>query len=346
MDLASIIFEDEYNFLDWKQKGVGTGYSKTGQRKKWKKKYFFEQDLLAKYSSELDSKAFKATFAGYSAAQITWFFNEIKQNAIRPKETEHHCRNKLLMWLDKLHNCLSYQQIKDKYHIGITTAKSHSYDVLKSILKTFRGSGIISLPTIPQRVQMVQLLKRRGVPMPDALFSLDGSHTRCTGRGKRERISHKYHWLPCFNVLFLIERALGTICAINLDPAARKHDLTVLREAWFFENLDELMDGWVILADKGYVGHQKKCIAAILKRKMKQRNKYSKHYWEEISVARSEVERVFGDFFSNKFTQLGRWQGKSKDTFIEFAANVISCVVLYNSIKLKFKKTTFLLKSE
>ena len=97
----------------------------------------------------------------------------------------------------------------------------------------------------------------------------------------------------------------------------------------------------MILVDKGYVGHQKKCIAAMLKKKMKERKKYSKHYWKDISVARSEVERVFGDFFSNKFTQLGRWQGKSKDTFIEFAANVISCVVFYNSIKLKFKKQLF-----
>ncbi len=87
--------------------------------------------------------------------------------------------------------------------------------------------------------------------MSDALFSLDGSHTRCTGRNYTERLSFKYRWLPCFNVLFIIERVFGTVCAFNIDPAASKHDITVLKESWFYQNLNEIMDGWMILADKG-----------------------------------------------------------------------------------------------
>ena len=39
--------------------------------------------------------------------------------------------------------------------------------------------------------------------------------------------SHKYHWLPYFNVLFLVERALETTCATSLDPTSGKHGFTV-----------------------------------------------------------------------------------------------------------------------
>ena len=77
---------------------------------------------------------------------------------------------------------------------------------------------------------------------------------------------------------------------------------------------------------------------------MKAKNQFSKVYWKKLNVARSDVERIFGDFFYNKFKQLGKWTGKSKATFIEFSANVICCIILYNAIKLNFRQTNFLLK--
>ena len=111
----------------------------------------------------------------------------------------------------------------------------------------------------------------------------------------------------------------------------------MLREAWFYPYLNEIMQGWVILADKGYIGVKKddiNCIAPVMKKGMKERKKFSDSYWHEMNLARSEVERVFAHFFSNKFTQLSKWQGKSKGTFVEFSANVICCVILFNVIKL------------
>ncbi len=65
----------------------------------------------------------------------------------------------------------------------------------------------------------------------------------------------------------------------------------------------------------------------------KVRKDYSKKYWRELNVARSEVERSFADFFHDKFTQLGKWPGKSKKTFIDFSANVICGIILYNLFK-------------
>ena len=251
--------------------------------------------------------------------------------------------------MDKLHNCLTYQEIKEKYQIGITTAKSHIDDVLKAILSSFENENVVTFPSKQQREQMVKILKVKGVPVPDVLFAADGCHTRCTGRKIKERISKKYNWLPCFTVTFIMERVLGTICAFNVDQAATKHDIRVLRESWFYQNLNELMDGWIILADKGYVGVHKdgiNCIAAVLRDNMKARKKFSKQYWQSVNIARSDVERIFGDFFYNKFTQLGQWPGKSKKTFTDFSANVICAVILYNIIKKHFRATKFLLKSD
>lgn len=254
-----------------------------------------------------------------------------------------HCRNKFLLWLDKLHNCLSYRQIESKYQIGVTTVKSHVDDMLKAIIKSFQGTNVISLPTLEQRLQMVEILKQKGVPMPDALFSVDGSHPRCLGRNNYLRVSPKYKWLPCFNVTFLIERVFGTVVAFTIDPSAIKHDIRILRESWFGSQLDEVMDGWIILADKGYIGYKSKCIAPVLRMNMKERKAYSKNYWYKLNVARSDVERIFADFFHNKFTQLGKWKGKSETTFTEFSANVICCLILYNSVKMHFRKGNWLL---
>ena len=331
-----LIFEDDHHhFINYKKKGVGTGHSQSGTRKKWKKKQFFEQDLLNKFKTELTKEDFCSKFGGYSACDIEWFFNTIYKHALRPKETFVHCRNKLLLWLDKIHNCLSYKQIRFNYKIGIKTALSHIEDILKAIIKSYKNKDVVTFPTQKQRVQMVQILKQKNAPMPHAIFTLDGSHARCTGRNTTERLSHKYHWLPCFNVLFVIERVFYTICAFNLDKSARKHDLTVLRESWFYQNLDEIMNGWIILADKGYIGVQhSKCIAAVLKKGMTGRKHFSKNYWHQMNAARADSERVFADFFYNKFTQLGAWKGKSKETFVEWSLNVICAIILYNVQKI------------
>ena len=90
------------DLIPYKKMGVGRGFTKNGERKKWTKNYYFEQDLLHIFASELKPSVFRSRFAGYSPAEIKWFFETIKHNAIRPKETYFHARNKLLLWLDKL----------------------------------------------------------------------------------------------------------------------------------------------------------------------------------------------------------------------------------------------------
>ena len=96
------------------------------------------------------------------------------------------------------------------------------------------------------------------------------------------------------------------------------------------------MNNWLCLADKGYVGVQNECksIAVSLKKgKKSHRKKFSKKYWYNFNVARSQVERLFAHVFSNQFTQLSRWPGKSRETFIEFCSNVICAIIVYNMHK-------------
>ena len=113
----------------------------------------------------------------------------------------------------------------------------------------------------------------------------------------------------------MIERVFGTVCAFNMDKALSKHDITVLRESQFFRNIDEIMDGWIVMADKGYVGAKNKHLAAAMKNKDVRKAWYSKQFWKMFNGARGDSERVFAHFFYNKFTQLSKWPGKGSNSF-------------------------------
>lgn len=332
---AVSIFEQDINPIEFKKRGPGRGHTKDGSKKTWRKKYYFEDDLLAMKLKQLGHKEFKNHFSGTSAADIDSFWKQIRENCIRPRETEIHARNKLILWLDKLHNQLSWKKIKSEYKIGAATAIGYVNDVLDGIIKSFKLRNMITFPSEEQRIKMTGLMVKKGALMPNALFTMDGKHALCTGRNKRERRSVKYKWLPCFNVMFIIERVFGTVCAFNLDKAASKHDITVLRESEFFRNVDATLNGWILMADKGYVGTKNSHIAASMKTDSNRKDWYSKEFWKIFNGARVDSERVFAHFFYNKFTQLSKWPGKGSNSFIDWAKNVTCCIILYNYTKLR-----------
>ena len=329
------IFEVDVEAIKFKKSGVGRGHTKDGSKKSWRKKFHFERDLLNLKLRQLGETEFKNHFGGTSSDDIKSFWREIRANCIRPKETEMHARNKLLLWLDKLHNSLSWKNIKSEYRIGVATAVGYVEDILNGIIKTFSNRNIITFPNEKQRLRMVEILIKRGALMPTGIFTLDGKHALCTGRNIAERRSHKYHWLPCFNVMFVIERVFGTVCAFNMDKAASKHDVTVLRESKFFRNIDQILNGWIVMADKGYVGAKNVHVAAAMKNSDGRKDWYSKEFWKIFNGARVDSERVFAHFFYNKFTQLSKWPGKGTNAFVDWAKNVLCCIVLYNYTKLR-----------
>lgn len=338
-----LIYSDEDKSMKFKKGGVGRGHSIKGSRERWTKDPYFDLDLFQIHSEEMSEKLFKSCYV-YAPPQIDELYRDIRLELIRPRETMAHSRNKLLLFMDKLHNSLSGNQMSVKYHIGVQTAFSHIRDVVEAILNTFKDKNMVTFPSEEERALMVKILAQKNDPMPHALFAVDGSHIRCVGRKNHaERHSKKYGYWPAFNLCIVVERCLGTIVAFNLDPSSQKHDIKVLREAWFFPQLDEIMkgQGGIILADKGYVGIQKStsdhkgvnCIAASYKLNMKGRKSCSNQFWFKMAVARGEVETTFAKFFYNKWPQLAHWPGKADKTFDDWAANVICCIIIYNKFK-------------
>lgn len=332
------LWDDENVCLPYKMPGVGSGHTKSGKRRKWKKRHRFELDHLKLEKDILVDDTFQSKFAGCTVDDIQYIWNKIKKHVVLPRETEVHARNELMMWLDKLHNDLSWVQISVIYQIGISTAIKYSHDLLKGMIQAYQGSDIISFPAETEMMQMVKVNQQRGKRMPHALYSLDGKHAKCRGLHFKHRKSKKYKCkIPCFNVLFVVERTFGSICAFNLDESSRKNDIRVLRESHWFQNLQELTDGWIIMADKGYVGIKAPNIAFTLKANMK-REKWSPQFWHELTQARADSERVFAHFFVNKFKQLANWPGKGKKAFKDWALNVTCGIIVYNELKFRHAK--------
>ena len=227
----NIILEDQISDCDDelklpKQK-LGKGKTKTGKRRSWTKDGYFELDLLKRQEKKLNSCGFTSKFAGYSPSEVAHFFEKIQANAVKERETVYHARNKILLWLDRNHSKLSWNQVASEYHIGVSTGRGYVKDIETAILKTFKDTKIISFPSEQNKQKMVQILKMKKAHMPNVIFTLDGKHARCTGKLHEERLSWKYRWQPCFNCLFVIERVFGTVCAFNLDQEAKKHGITI-----------------------------------------------------------------------------------------------------------------------
>ena len=303
---------------------IGSGHSRSGTRKKWKKRYYFERNLL-------DQDFVSNKYAGYTREEIIHLFNRIKRLLLRPRETAIHGQNKVVMWLDWLHNSLTWKNIRETYQISESSAIRYVKDVTTAILKSFEGTDIISFPGETEKQVMRRILLHKNDTMPDVLFTFDGKDSQCNGKSHAERICWKYRWLPCYKVLFVVERALGTICAVNLDKAGKKHDITVLRESSFYRDMRSDLGNWLVIGDCGYMNESG--VAASVKRVDRRRLMFSKSFWKEFNRARNTSEVVFAHFFSNKFPLLSSWKCTGRNNFEFWARNVICCVIVYNCMK-------------
>ena len=186
MDLLDDELANDESIFSMKEK-IGSGHSKSGQRKRWKKRFYFEKNLLA--HDFVSNK-----YAGYSREEIQEFYEKIEPHLIRPRESAFHCQNKVLMWLDWLHNRLTWKNIRDVYQISEGSAFRYVQDVTSAILKTFEGTNIISFPNETEKQLMRDILKARNESVPDILFTLDGKDSLCNGRTHPERLSWKYNF--------------------------------------------------------------------------------------------------------------------------------------------------------
>ena len=298
-------WNENENETIYKATGVGSGHSKSGYRRGCTHNDYFEQDLLEKEIKEFGEIDFASKHGGFAKSDILYIWSKIKEFVQRPLESNVHARNKLLVWMDKLHNKLTWKQISRQYYISEATAIIFMDDLTGGMVKAYKDSNIISYPSAEEQQQMMHLLELAGKPMPGCLFNLDGKHARCKGLNKFERLSAKFNFhQACFNVLFVTERVLGTVCSLSLDKSVHKADITILRESTWFQELQDLTHGGIIMADKGYVGIGSSCIAVQQKKGTKKRKMFPSAFWSEMSRARSTCERIFSHVFVNKWPQL------------------------------------------
>ena len=117
------------------------------------------------------------------------------------------------------------------------------------MIESYKDTNIISFPTKEELEQMSALLELQRQPMPGSALNMDGKHAKCKGLHIFDRLSHKLNFhQACFNLLFVTERVMGSVCAFTLDSSARKHDINVLRGSTWYQNLNEMANGAIIMA--------------------------------------------------------------------------------------------------
>ena len=317
--------------IKFKKSGVGSGHCYSGTRREYTQRNYFEQDLLEKELLELGPTQFASKHGGFTKTDILYIWSKIRDDVMRPLETEVHGRNKILVWMDKLHNKLTWKQISRNYHISESNAIIFMDDLTEGIIEAYKDSNIISFPSKEEQQEMNKLLAMANKPMPNCSLNLDGKHARCKGLRKFERLSAKFNFhQACFNVLFVTERVFGTVCCLTLDKSAHKADIRVLRESTWFQELEQLTHGGIIMADKGYVGIESSCIAAQQKKGMKMRSKFPSSFWSEMSKARSTCERVFSHIFVNKWPQLSMFFASEDKLFHDYI--VLLCLQMIGTV--------------
>ena len=133
------------------------------------------------------------------------------------------CHLNTIYMHQQLHSKLSWKKVAELYHISDSTAIEYVDNLCRGMIESYKDSNIVSFPSEQQRQHMMKLNKMRGKPMAHAIYSMDGKHARydsqffrqqmhfnntmfrCEGIHIKHRLSHKYHFFPCFNALFVSE---------------------------------------------------------------------------------------------------------------------------------------------
>ena len=316
---------------------LGKGRTLTGKRKSSgpRNMYFRHVDILKEETQNNSEAVFKRRYCGYTPKEVEYFFNTFADKFNKPNATRLHSRNKLLLWLDFLKGTVSpnHPDKISKWKIKSSTQFSFVREVTQTIVEAYENSDVLSLPDDRTRKMMQECIQMDPTKaLSNVLFVLDGAHKRCKGHKHRESLSWKYKWLPCYNIMFVVERVTGTIVAFTLHPHTMYHtDTTMLESSDFAEKYRA--EWGPVLVDSGYANNAR--FAAIPGKKKHQHLKtiYSKQFFRKMKRSRMIVEQTFGIFFTSKFPRLGHWQGTGKYAFSEWSDNVVAAMILFNVMK-------------
>lgn len=263
-------------------------------------------------------------------------FHDLIKNYFPVRDNYIKSRNKLLVWLNFLHSHGGWFDISDRFNIKEQRCMNYVVDVLKAILKAFNNTkDIISVPSVTNQHIMHSILKCASKPLPSGLFLIDGTHKRTLGMNDKNKRSWKFKFKPAKSFMFLIDRVTNRVCGISLGHPPRQGDITIWKNSFLNKNIDVyFLPRYPILADPGYLGSNKKFVAAMYKRKQRKNSNISKAFFKQHCRARVRVEHFFGRFFRNQFPKLAFWKSTGKQAMILWNLHVLCAIILTNTLSL------------
>ncbi|MCP4986183.1 MAG: transposase, partial [Colwellia sp.] len=196
-------------------------------------------------------------------------------------------------------------------------------EVSTVIRVVYKYSDAVAVPDISLQKKISEGILLSNKLLSDAIAAVDGSHKFVKGRGNLGSLSWKYGRLPCYNIMFVVERLTETIIDFSLHPNTYNHvDATMFAASRYRanlkENFGEAAEAFITLADGGYANGLYVAAAPrglenrnnpkskqVLNFKLK--NMYPDSMWKAMVRSRMVVERTFANFFYNKFTRLSHW---------------------------------------
>eukprot|EP01083_Nonionella_stella_P178198 628864_1 len=147
------------------------------------------------------------------------FLIQIWSGFIKPRETYIFCRNKLMLFLNylKTKNKPSAPDMQDHWQLFDSTIRSHINDVIDAITRSYNDTDIISVPDRDdQKLLSWTLQMDPSKKFSIILFALDGSHKKCRGRNDTLLLSWKYSRMPCFNIMYVVDRVTEQIVVFDI----------------------------------------------------------------------------------------------------------------------------------
>ena len=222
----------------------------------------------------------------------------------------------------------------DGYSVSEATARRYCDHVVDAIHSRFEGSSLVDFPSDRAKLAMVREQVTARLPLPGALFYLDGTKRRVRGSNHEVLQDRGHKWRAAVNLVIVFNRYDMSICCFNRVAAAgRTHDKILY---------DELFDGhperlhhlrnFPALADKGFVGAHSAHVATHLRNNMEVKRTFTKSFWNAFGSVRAGVENRLADFFHRQFRQLSLWEGTGSTALEDFDDNMFAGACLWNFI--------------
>ena len=269
---------------------------------------------------------------GYATPEmILKLFYAIRNFFPTKKDSDVMKLNKIVFWCAHWHAKPMPKQIMRRLWSGgegINNMKKYSATTLDNYLmhvsiaidRAFPDEKIFCFPSEAEKLRMIEILKLRRAPLPNALFAVDNKCTRTLGKTRKENLCWKFKFRPGFNNMFVRDRVLGFFCYIDVGHPGSRNDVRIFKESALFSKLGEAIGPTaVMLADAAFVLNntivQKYVLAIPSKRKHPQLYAQAKEsFWDKAKQSRNFIEQDFGILFVSQWPGIESWNGHGEQS--------------------------------